>query len=117
MKGLNYKPIIDAAGKFLPWVTALGKASGAYIIKSARGGATLYVGESHTGNLAKTLKRHFWAWADTPERKHHTYNPRLVLVAVRLTPQKSATTAQDNLILRLKPRDNQTNPAANEDPY
>jgi len=117
LKPLTYKPIIDAARKFLPWVTALGKQSGAYIIRSRPGGRTLYVGESHTGNLAKTLKRHFWTWGDTPERKHHTYDPRKVEVAVRITPQKSATTAQDNLILRLKPRDNLTNPAAEPEPF
>jgi hypothetical protein len=66
----------------------------------------LYVGESHTGNLAKTLKRHFYPWRDDAERVHNTYDRHAVEVAVRLTPPPAAVGAQDNLIRRLEPRDN-----------
>jgi len=70
----------------------------------------LYVGESHTGNLAKTIKRHFWDWQDDPERRHFTYHRQRVEVAVRLTPPNTARTAQDNLIRRTAPRDNASVP-------
>jgi hypothetical protein len=81
--------------------------SGAYVIRSKRTKRALYAGESHSGNLAKTIKRHFWRWTDDPERKHHTYSRFDVEVAVRLTPPNAAIGAQDNLIRRLEPRDNE----------
>ena len=71
MKGLNYRPPFDASGEFPEWLNALRNQSGAYIIRSRRTRQILYVGESHTGNLAKTLKRHFYPWRDDPERKHN----------------------------------------------
>ena len=78
MKGLIYRPPSDAHGEFAEWLNALRNQSGAYIIRSRRSHEILYVGESHTGNLAKTLKRHFYAWRDDPERIHHTYDRRAV---------------------------------------
>ena len=113
MKGLNYRPPADNQGNFLPWVHDLRNQSGAYVIRQGR--TVVYVGESHSGNLAKTLKRHFWPWRDT-EGPHATYNRCKVTVGVRLTPPGAAIGAQNNLIERLKPRDNGTNPNANADP-
>lgn len=110
MKSLNYRPLCDDRGEFLQWVNDLRNLSGAYVIRSKRSHDVLYVGESHTGNLAKTLKRHFWRWKDDAERKHFTYDRRDVEAAVRITPPNSAKGAQDNLILRLTPRDNQAIP-------
>ena len=55
MKGLNYRPPFDTSGEFPDWLNALRNQSGAYIIRSRRTRQILYVGESHTGNLAKTL--------------------------------------------------------------
>jgi hypothetical protein len=86
-------------------VKALCGRSGAYVIRHAKTKECLYVGESHTGNLSKTLKRHFWTWNDTPDRKHAVYRASSVEVAIRITPPNSAVGAQNNLNLRLNPRD------------
>jgi len=115
MRDLIYKPISDAKGNFLDWLHELRNMSGAYVIRDKGTKQTLYCGESHSGNLAKTIKRHFWTWRDNPERKHHTYSRFRVEVAVRLTPPNSAVGAQDNLIRRLEPRDNGYRP--NENPF
>lgn len=106
MRDLHYRPPVDAHGDFPDWLNELRNQSGAYIIRSRHTREILYVGESHTGSLAKTIKRHFYPWRDDPERKHHTYSRSLVEVAVRLTPPPAAVGAQDNLIRRLEPRDN-----------
>ena len=113
MKPQNYSPVCDRSGEFLGWLNDLRNRSGAYVIRNARSGRVFYVGESHTGSLAKTIKRHFWRWRDDPERKHYTYDRALVEIAVRVTPPNAAVGAQDNLIRRLKPRDNAFVPAEN----
>jgi hypothetical protein len=113
MKSLNYRPVCDPAGAFQPWLHELRNLSGAYVIRQRKGRRVLYVGESHSGILARVIKRHFYPWRDDPERQHITYNRREVEIAVRLTPPASAVGAQDNLIKRLEPRDNSTNPKAN----
>lgn len=115
MKGLTYRAPCDANGEFADWLNALRNQSGAYIIRKRAGlfsgPLCLYVGECHTGSLAKTLKRHFYPWRDDPERKHNTYDRHAVEVAVRVTPPPSAVGAQNNLIRRLEPRDNGFIPA------
>jgi excinuclease UvrABC nuclease subunit len=112
MKQLIYKSIIDRdTGRFLKWINRLKNLSGAYIIRDARSHEVLYVGESHSSRLGGTLKRHFYNWKDTDDRKHFVYNPNRIEVAIRCTPPPSAQTAQDNLIKRLEPRDNRRYPA------
>lgn len=111
MRDLNYRPMCNERGEFPEWLNALRNQSGAYVIRARGSGRTLYVGESHTGNLAKTIKRHFYSWRDDGERKHATYDRRRVEIAIRLTPPNSAVGAQDNLIRRLEPRDNGYTPA------
>jgi len=106
MRDLIYKSVCDAKGDFLPWLNALRNMSGAYVIRHKASGKTLYVGDSHTGNLAKTIKRHFYPWRDDPERRHNVYDRQAIEIAVRLTPPTTAVGAQDNLIRRLEPRDN-----------
>jgi len=106
MKPLVYRTPTDSNGNFLAWVNALRNASGAYIIRNRDSGAVLYVGESHTGRLADTIKRHFYPWKDSPERVHHVYQRGRVEVAVRVCPPRGAIGAQSNLIHRLDPRDN-----------
>jgi hypothetical protein len=103
---LDFSPVCDGSGNFLGWLHAFRNLSGAYVIRDKHTKHPLYIGESHTGNLAKTIKRHFWHWKDDVERKHHTYSRFKVEVAVRLTPPNTAAAAQDNLIRRLEPRDN-----------
>jgi excinuclease UvrABC nuclease subunit len=106
MKPLVWRAPADASGNFLPWLHALRNASGAYAIRNRETGAVLYVGESHTGRLAHTLKRHFYPWKDSPERPHATFQRGRVEVAVRPCPPAGAVGAQNNLIRRLNPRDN-----------
>ena len=74
MKGLTYRPPCDANGDFADWLNALRNQSGAYIIRHRRTRQILYVGESHSGLLAKVVKRHFYPWRDDPERVHNTYD-------------------------------------------
>lgn len=110
MKELNYRKPVDANDDFAQWLNELRNQSGVYVIRSFAGlfsdARCLYVGESHSGNLAKTIKRHFYPWRDDPERKHHTYDRHAVEVAIRLTPPNAAVGAQNKLIRRLNPRDN-----------
>lgn len=111
MKPLAYRPPADDKGEFLPWLNDLRNQSGAYIIRNRDSGAVLYVGESHTGNLAKTIKRHFYPWKVkgffSEKFAGNVYQRGRVEIAVRITPPgSSAIGAQNNLINRLNPRDN-----------
>jgi excinuclease UvrABC nuclease subunit len=102
-KPLVYRPPYTA-GKPSAWLAGLGDRSGVYVIRDARSRRCLYVGESHSGRLRKTLLRHFQKWSGRTAGP--TYAPDKVEVALRLTPPPSAVAAQDNLICRLDPRDN-----------
>ncbi len=113
MKPLVYRAAFGAEGRANDWLNDLRNQSGAYVIRNAGSGAVLYVGESHTGRLAATIKRHFNKWRDTAERRHFTYQKGRVEIAVRLCPPSAAVSAQNNLIRRLQPRDN-TNGFAEE---
>lgn len=116
MKPLEFHRVCDASGEFYPWVKTLCGKSGAYVVRSNwLFKAILYVGESHSGNLSKTLKRHFFNWRDDPIRRHHVYDRHRIEVAVRVTPAKHAVATQNGLIQRLKPRDNGY--AKEEDPF
>jgi hypothetical protein len=110
MKPLTYRPPCDERGEFLPWLNALRNQSGVYVIRQRAGlfsgPRCCYIGESHSSQLGKTIKRHFFAWRDDDVRKHHTYDRHRVEIAVRLTPPNTAVAAQNNLIARLLPRDN-----------
>jgi excinuclease UvrABC nuclease subunit len=117
MRGLYYRPPCSDSGDFLPWLHELRNQSGAYVIRNRGSGEILYVGESHSGSLAKTVKRHFWAWRDDPERKHNTYQRGRVEIAVRVCPPGAAVGAQDNLIRRLQPRDNGFVPVKDGNPF
>ncbi len=103
-KPLVYRPPY-ANGKPAAWLSELGDRSGVYVIRDARSHRVLYVGESHSGRLRKTLLRHFQKWSGRTAGP--TYPPAGVEVALRLTPPPSAVAAQDNLICRLAPRDNE----------
>jgi excinuclease UvrABC nuclease subunit len=116
MKDLYYRSPVGGPRVFAAWILALGSQSGAYVIRSNRTQEVLYVGESHTERLASTIRRHFHKWDDSPDRKHFTYSPHHVEVAVRITPPGSAVGAQNNLIRRLKPRDN-TNGYGEQEPF
>lgn len=107
---LTYRSVLredkSARRVFASWLNELRNLSGAYVIRSRRTHETLYIGESHSGRLAATIKRHFYAWKDSEERQHFTADPATVEVAVRVTPPAGAVGAQNNLIARLDPREN-----------
>lgn len=102
-KPLTYRPVLNERGRFAEWVNDLRNQSGAYVIRSKGTHEVLYVGESHTGRLAATIKRHFYSWdAD----KGYSARAAGVEVAVRVCPQSAAVSVQDSLIQRLTPRVN-----------
>lgn len=95
------------------WMGELSKACGVYAIRWADTREVLYVGESHTGRLRKTLTRHLQSW-----RVPHWYEemtgrggdlsyPRgKVEVAVWFTRCDEAQAVQRDVICDLQPRDN-----------
>lgn len=105
---LVYRSVVGAGRvrRFAAWLNGLRHSSGAYIIRSKSTHEVLYVGESHTGRLADTVKRHFYKWEDGGGRNHFTASPGAVQVAVRVTPPTAAVGAQNNLINRLSPKRN-----------
>lgn len=95
------------------WVRDLEGECGAYAIRWADTGDVLYVGESHSGQLRKTLTRHLQAWK-TPHwfdemsgRGEDLSYPREdVEVAVWLSDCRDGQDLQVELICELQPRDN-----------
>lgn len=86
-------------------------ASGVYAIRDRRSRRVLYVGESHTGALRRTLLRHFQAWR-LPNR---WYDPTRCEVTWLRTRPSEAVKKQGAWIRELRPRDNsQDNPAKSE---
>lgn len=108
MSRLAYRDVAKPNGGFADWLHELRNLSGVYVIRSSAG--ILYVGESHSGALAKTIKRHFWKWRDHPDRVHHTYQRGRCTCAVITCPPNAATSLQNRLIAELDPRDNGTAP-------
>lgn len=99
------------------WVRDLAGKSGVYVIREA-GGRVLYVGESHTGRLKKTLLRHFQAWSG--KTAGVTYSRGAVEIAVEVTQPGRAVARQNSLICKLQPRDNTVSPECplhNDDPF
>jgi hypothetical protein len=105
MKELNYREPKDGR-RFAAWLNKLRNSSGAYVVRRRSDHEILYIGESHTGRLAKTIKRHFFNWEDHTGREHFTHHAGAVEIAVRVTPPNTAKGAQDNLIRRLQPERN-----------
>lgn len=113
---LNFQPAASGlvgalfgAGPWPSWVRQIGAASGVYVIRHKLSGRILYVGESHTGRLRKTLLRHFQAWSGKTAGK--TYNRGDCEVCVIKVSPGKAVRLQDLLILELQPRDNTLSPA------
>jgi hypothetical protein len=104
---------IQTGGEWAGWLESLKKRSGVYIIRRTRGRGTLYVGESHSGNLRKTLMRHFWHWSG--KTAGVTYDADDVEVAVEILPASKAVTRQNELIHSLEPEDNVIDPIATEE--
>jgi excinuclease UvrABC nuclease subunit len=84
------------------WFAGLADKSGVYVIR--RNGVVVYVGESHTGRLKKTLAHHFQSW--TGKTAGPTYPRAGSTVAVEVTPASQAVDRQNELITRHNPPDN-----------
>ena len=116
---MNWRPLGKSNEPFPLWVRSLRNKSGVYAIRK-RGffsSKVLYVGESHTGGLYKTLTRHFQQWhrskqfwrggySPTQTDPGHTYERGDVEVAVVVLPRAKVLDRQASWIERLKPRDN-----------
>lgn len=103
------------------YVKELRGKSGVYVIRGRYDKRPLYVGESHTGRLKKTLLRHFQAWSG--KTAGPTYSRSAVEIATIVTTPGSAVSTQNRLIDELAPRDNRispdskSEPADNENPF
>jgi hypothetical protein len=114
--GLIYRPVGTRGEDYPEWLRKLRGESGVYVIREARTGQVLYVGESHTGRVYETLTRHFQEWRRWKGfwRGHYgeghdpglTYPRHRVEVAVRVTHPNDAIDEEARLIRRLAPRDN-----------
>lgn len=100
----NYRPAALIKGRYPSWVSKLKGRSGVYVIRSKSSGKILYVGESHTGRLKKTMTRHFQVWRGSTAG--NVYFSGHVEVAVSFERKDRAQARQWDLIRRLVPRDN-----------
>lgn len=96
---------------------SLDRASGVYVIRSHQTGKVLYVGESHTDQLRKTLFRHFNKWPTDyfHRRPRPVYDRNRVSVEITTTAPGDAVEFQNKLICELQPRDNLAMPGCGED--
>lgn len=123
---MEWRPIGTAGERYPAWLRALNGKHGVYAIRR-RGlifTTNLYVGESHTGALYKTLTRHFQRWnrakgsrdwwrrtaAYRPEQTDpgHTYERTSEIeVAIEVARSREhALELQAAWIEKLDPRDN-----------
>lgn len=126
--GLTYRPVGAPGEPYPDWVRALRGKSGVYVIRDKATGETLYVGESHAGNLYATMTRHFQVWRrwkgfwrgqfGEGHDPGLTYKRDSVEVAVRTMSSRRALDEETRLIRRLSPRDNLVGvPAREEAPF
>lgn len=117
MEPLRYRTVGgDTGDKYPAWIQALDGKSGVYVIKRKRDGKILYVGESHSHALKKTLIRHFQQWRRDKQNRHavhdwhrhtgRTYDRDEVLVFALVTRKDQAQKIQYRLIQRLAPLHN-----------
>lgn len=83
--------------------------SGVYLIADLETGVCLYVGESHSNNLRKTLTRHFQRWIDAG-RPRVTFDRRTVQVAWAQTEAADALLYEAALISQYQPSENTQRP-------
>jgi hypothetical protein len=118
---MQWRAIGNAGESYPNWVRDLRGKSGAYAIRVRhlifKTTTVVYVGESHTGNLYKTLTRHFarwnrgkkwWVGAYRPQQSDpgHTYDRGDCEVMVFVGTKAEAVAKQAKWIAELKPRDN-----------
>lgn len=114
---LRYRSPLVRGGSFAEWLDMAKGASGVYVFRNAWSKRVQYVGESHSGRLYKTITRHFWEWTDDTSRPHYVVGVSPVELAIVVMPAGRAVNEQNELIYRLRPKHNRTNPIANEVPF
>lgn len=87
---------------------ALDGKSGVYVIRQKGSLRVVYVGQSYTGRLKKTLVRHFQRWKG--HTAGFTYRRGSVEVCVLLLPRRPALIArvEQKTLIKFRPRDNET---------
>lgn len=108
MRLSDFRPVGNDGENYPDWVRDLATSSGVYAIRDRYTGQVLYVGESHTGNLYRTLTRHLQAWSsEDSDRSFNSYHRDAVEVAVlRINNPADVPAAQSRIIADLEPRDN-----------
>ena len=103
---MTFQPIYYERGRVPAWVTDLAGKSGVYIVRE-RGllRSIIYIGESHSGRLKKTLLRHFQHWKGPTSGP--TFKAAEVEIAVVRCPADKAKGLQDALIAEHRPRLNE----------
>jgi excinuclease UvrABC nuclease subunit len=98
---MNFQDLMDGRN-YRPWVAELKGKSGVYVIRE-KGflGSIVYIGESHSGRLKKTLLRHFQHW--TGKTKGPTFARTKVEVAIIPTRKENAVEFQNALIEEYRP--------------
>lgn len=97
-----FRPV-DSEGRYSADMPPFG-ISGVYAIASLEGVA-LYVGESHTGQLRKTMQRHLQIWNDRAGPRA-TYSRHRVQVCWIETSDSEALDLETEWMDALQPRDN-----------
>ena len=127
-----WRPVGNVGDDYPDWLRELVDASGVYAIRVpgfiARH-VVQYVGESHSGRLAKTIVRHFQTWSrnkgwwsgmfDTGADPGRTYPRGDCEVCFQKCDASRAIALQDEWIAALHPRDNilSTPPEKEEVPF
>jgi hypothetical protein len=99
---------LKVGGEWNKHVRGIGHTrSGVYALRDRSSGEVLYVGESHTGRLWKTLLHHFQGREKFSKVGEWTHGaPERLDVAVWLFPADEALAAEGDVIERLEPSGN-----------
>jgi hypothetical protein len=108
---------LQADGHYVARIRALREADGCYAIREVyylRRPRCVYVGQSSTGCLYRTLTRHFQEWSRTAagsfwEKERgpcHVYDVTRCEVAIFPVPRAQVGALEKHLIAELDPRDN-----------
>jgi excinuclease UvrABC nuclease subunit len=100
---MNFRPVVEGRS-YADWIGQYRDKSGVYLIRAKDGGEILYIGESHSDTLTRTLTRHFNKW--TGPTAGPTYARSKVEVAVIKTRKERALEYQNALIEEHRPKDN-----------
>lgn len=114
MTSASWRKVGARETSYPSWLRELADKSGVYAIRLVGlfSREVVYVGESHSGRLLKTITRHFQAWnrgntfswqGTDPGR---TYDREACEVRVQVCAPSRAISLQNAWIKTLKPRDN-----------